>query len=195
MANPDVKFGFRPSKALRGGTPHRMGEYTIASAYDTSIFSGDLVRFPSTKAGLNIELVPAVTVGTQLVGVFAGCMYTDATGDTKFMRYWPADTVLATGTTCVAYVYDDPDMEFVAQISTFAATNTDTAYGWTVGTGNTSTGTSGAIINAGQVTAANTVVKVTGLGYLPDGITPSEYGANAFVRCRLNDHYLRAAQT
>ena len=80
MANVDAPFGFRPVRTL-GGQPYSGGrtEYAIASAYNTNIFTGDLVELHTDGT---------ITVGaaaqTNIVGVFDGCYYVNSDGEPKW---------------------------------------------------------------------------------------------------------------
>lgn len=185
MANQDVKFGLRPNIHQAGGCPNRMSAYEIADGYTSSIFTGDLVRSDATNGGRLIELVPDGTLD-RVLGVFAGCSYTALDGEVKYSRYWPASTALKTGTVATAFVYDDPGLEFVAQITTVAATDVGAAFEWQNGTGSAVTGTSGGYIDAAATTTPQ--LRVEGLYEGTDGIFVSEYGAFAKVRCRILAH-------
>lgn len=109
MANPDAPFGFRPWKHLSGGTPGRTNEYPIGTAYNTSIFKGDVVKLDGSG---NVVIG---TAGAQAVGVFAGVKYIAADGSVVFKNNWVADTAEKSGTIIKALVYDDPDTVFLAQ--------------------------------------------------------------------------------
>jgi hypothetical protein len=185
MANQDVKFGFRPNVHQAGGCPNRLSAYEIASEYASSIFTGDLVRSDATNGGRLIELAPDGTAA-RVLGVFAGCVYTAANGEIVYSRYWPASTVLLTGTVATAMVYDDPNLELVAQVTTVAATDVGAAFEWQNGTGNVVTGTSGGYIDAAETGAPQ--IRIEGLYEGTDGIFPSEIGAFAKVRCRILSH-------
>ncbi len=113
MANRDTPSGLKPAFHL-AGKKIRPQKYTIASGYNTSIFSGDLVKQTSTSKGIQIA-----TTGNKMVGVFAGCEYTDLAGNQIFSRFWLADTDCLNTVAAVAYVYDDPDI--VWQIQTDSA--------------------------------------------------------------------------
>lgn len=194
MANLDAKRGFAPNVHQSGGTPARMSEYDIASATASDIFTGDLVSL--TGSGRTIDLAAATGLATtRVVGVFAGVRWVDANGDPKWSPYWPTGTTTLGSLPAKAMVYDDPNLEFVGQISTVAAADVGQAFGWTVGTGNATNGQSGAQLNQGEATAANTVALITGLFEGPDGINLSEYGAFAKVRFVLTNHQYKSALT
>ena len=192
MANVDAPFGFRPNVHQVGGCPNRLSAYEIADGYTTSIFSGDLVRSDATNGGRLIELAPDGTAA-RILGVFAGCQYVDAQGDVKFSQYWPASTALATGTVATAYVYDDPGLELVAQITTVAATDVGAAFEWQNGTGNAANGRSCGFIDQAQTGTPQ--IRIEGLFEGIDGIQLSEYGAFAQVRCRILTHEKAASLT
>jgi len=81
---------------------------SIASAYNTNIFYGDVVLLVSSGT---IER-RAVTATMVMCGVFLGCSYTDATLGFVQRQHWPANQV---ATDAFAYVADDPAMLFKIQ--------------------------------------------------------------------------------
>lgn len=185
MANTDAKFGFRPNVHQVGGCPNRLQAYEIADGYTTALFSGDLVRSDATAGGRTIEIAPDGTAA-RILGVFAGCQYVNASGDVVWSQFWPASTALATATVAEAYVYDDPGLELVAQISTVAAADVGAAFEWVAGTGSAVTGRSDGSID--QAATSVPQIRVEGLFEGIDGIFPSELGAFAKVRCRILTH-------
>lgn len=109
MANPDAPFGFKPWKHVGGGTPGRLNEYTLSTAYNTSLFKGDLVK---TDGSGNLNIAAA---GNQVRGVFWGVKYIASDGSVVHKNNWVASTAEQSGSTILALVYDDPDMLFLAQ--------------------------------------------------------------------------------
>lgn len=183
MANSNTPFGFRPMSHRSGGTPARTAEYTIASAYGTAIYTGDLVF----GAGANSDRViqtANLAATTGVLGPFRGVQYVDAAGNVVFSPYWPASTALLSGSVAVAHVIDDPMVEFIAQMSTYAVADAGGAFEVTLGTGSAVTGQSGSSINQGATT--NVKVRVTGLAQFNGAM--SETGAYAKVRCILTPH-------
>jgi len=185
MPNVDAPFGFRPNINTAGGTPARMQGYEVAYDYATGLFSGDLVR--STGTGRNVEKVPDGTLA-RVLGVFAGCEYVNDSGDQVFSQYWPGIALADANKIVKCWVYDDPQLEFVAQITTLAAANVGEVYeiDATTNSGNPVTGRSAAFIDQAATTAPQ--VRVTGLFEGIGGINPSEYGAFAKVRCTIVSH-------
>ena len=111
MAYPTVSapYGLKPINLIGGqvfaGATRLLN---IASGYATSIFNGDVVKLVSTGT---IEKDTGQATATP-VGVFLGCSYVNAQGQTVFAQYFPANTTAPTGTTITAYVADDPDQLF-----------------------------------------------------------------------------------
>ena len=121
MAYPTVSgpYGLKPVKMLNG-SPYAGAtrQYRIASAYDTNIFYGDVVKL--VTAG-TVEPDTADAAMTP-IGVFMGCTYTDpSTSQITFKQYWPADTVASDA---MAYVVDDPNVLFKVAVISSAASST-----------------------------------------------------------------------
>ncbi len=132
MAYPTVNapYGLKPLN-LYGGTPFAGAtrQYRIASAYDTSIFYGDVVEMVNSGTIIKSAITTArATVTTsQVMGIFLGCSYVNAQGQTIFAQYFPANTTAPTGTYITAYVCNDPDTLFKAVIATGATPNDTTS--------------------------------------------------------------------
>jgi len=106
MSNQDAAFGLRPIKTSTSS--QRQNRYRIASAYNTSIFQGDLVTVATNGTIVRV----AAGDNALILGVFNGCSYVDSSGDVIFSNYWPAN---ATGTDIFANVIDDPSATFEIQ--------------------------------------------------------------------------------
>lgn len=109
MANPDAPFGFMPYKHGNGGTGGRTNEYTLATAYGTNIFQGDLVK---KAADGSIQLAGE---GEEFVGVFWGVTWIATDGSVKYSNHWTASTAEKSGTEIRATVFDDPGQLFLVQ--------------------------------------------------------------------------------
>jgi len=183
MTNLDAPRGLVPTGHLSGGTPNRLNEYSIASAYGTNIFTGQLVE--RTGTGSNIA-VSGVTNADNL-GVFAGVRYVDANGHPVWARYWTASTV---GTDIVALVYDDPDTIFTIQNDGTYTAAMEGNVADTAGTGgNTATGlTTQELGTASVATSGSGQLKILGLTKRVD----NEVGLNADVNVIINEHINRA---
>ena len=111
MAYPTVSapYGLKPINLIGGQVfAGATRQFQIASAYGTSIFNGDVVKL---VAGGTIEKDTGEATATP-VGVFLGCSYVNAQGQTIFQQYFPASTAAPTGTSITAFVADDPDQLF-----------------------------------------------------------------------------------
>jgi len=145
MAYPSVNgpYGLIPVKLLSGvpfvGVTR---EYSIASAYDTSIFNGDAVTLVT---GGTVERDTADAAMTP-IGVFLGCSYTDPTlGYKVFSQYYPADTVASD---IKAIVADGTDILFKVAVVSSGTTIGDLAI--------TDIGANVAMVNnAGDTTTGN----------------------------------------
>lgn len=117
MAYPTVSapYGLKPINLIGGQVfAGATRQFQIASGYATSIFNGDAVLLVTSGT---IEKDTGTTTATP-VGVFMGCSYVNAQGQTIYQQYFPASTTAPTGTVITAYVADDPDTLFkVAVVS------------------------------------------------------------------------------
>ena len=123
MANINVAFGFKPV-GKHGSSPATQGtsQYFIASDA-SAIFQGSPVKAELT--GGTIQIGSATGNGDQLVGVFAGCEYVDATtGKLMFSNTWPGSGAANTSFDIKGFVYDDPSQRFIICSN---GTNTDRA--------------------------------------------------------------------
>ncbi len=183
MANTNAPFGFRPNVHMAGGTPSRTQGYNIAFDYAVALFSGDLVR--STGSGREVEIVPDGTAA-RVLGVFAGCQYVNDDGDIIWSQRWPGVALADSAKIVEAWIYDDPGLEMIAQVTTIAAADIGLVFEWDNGTGSALTGRSGGFIDQAQTGVPQ--VRVTGLSPGIDGIVLSEFGAFAKVRCMFLSH-------
>jgi hypothetical protein len=156
MANTSAPFGFLQYYGGAGGAPtFAQSARRIASGNSTAIYSGDPVMpVVSTANGYITQASPGTTT---LAGIFVGCKYLSTSQKrTVWSRYWPGSD--ATGDV-EAYVIDDPNARFVVQTSgsSFPITGTLSSFGsgvqgqyaqFSIGTGNTSTGSSGAYLSS-----------------------------------------------
>jgi hypothetical protein len=159
MASTASPYGFKPVNEV-GGLPYAGSTRSFAldpAGYGTNIFNGSLVYVATTGY---LQLVtadgsdgttnafPAGTTLTGAVGVFVGCSYVNAQGQTLFSQYYPANALNA-----VAFVVDDPNTVFQVQADgslTIAAlgSNVTLANAQTTSTGSTTTGNSNVAISS-----------------------------------------------
>jgi hypothetical protein len=167
MASTATPYGFRPVKradgmAYAGATT----EYLIDPAGDaTNIYSGQLVFLAADgyitvclKDGSDATTNNLGASSTGSVGVFMGCEYVNAQGQLIHDRYYPTGYVAPTGTAIKAYVVDDPNVLFQAQldgtgVQTIIGSNALLAAVQSTSTGSTSTGQSNTALSSTVQTA------------------------------------------
>jgi hypothetical protein len=160
MAYPtvDKPYGFEPINRI-DGLPYAgaIQQIRIAGTYNTAIYNGDTVKI---VAGGSIELSGATTTGT-IVGVFMGCQYVNAQGQTVQAQYYPGTSV----TNAIAYVVVDPSAAFKVAVTTSGTAGTVTGANQTIlgtnvatvyGTGSSITGNSGSSVVLPANGAGNT---------------------------------------
>jgi len=179
MANVDAAFGMKPVKHLTGGTI-RPVEYKLAAETSSNIFTGDCVKLLSTG------YIDVAAAGNRLLGVFAGCKFTDATGAVVFKRYWPTGQTPQASADCTAYVYDDPNIVYAVQSAGSAdfadiGNNADIV----VGSGSTTTGQSKVEVS-GTTGTGTANLRIHGLYNTPK----NAYGTNGILMCTIYEHEL-----
>jgi len=195
MSSTSAPFGFRAS--FHNSGQMRPKAYTIASTYAANIFEGDpvkLVDAGTVQLGTSDGTRSGTVAGILLLGIFAGCQYTDALGKPTVSSYWPSGV---TATDITAWVYDDPETLFNVQYSnpgTPGTTTMQTAVGeqmdWVVASpgGSTSTGLSNTQIGVIETTSGQ--FQLTGFaGEINDSITD----AYIVAIVRINEHIYKAA--
>lgn len=188
MANTLNKRGLWPLKHLFGGVVREAAYDILNSAgtgYSTSLFAGDPVNLK------NDGTIGVHAAGdADVIGVLAGVSYTDAAGVAiPFSRFWTASTAVQAGSRIIAYVWDDPNIEFGIQsdiTTAFALTmvgnNADID---TYAAGSTTTGQSVVSLNVTSGIGSSTATfRILGLVERPD----NAYGVSADVRVRFNEH-------
>ena len=151
MAYPTIAgpYGLVPVKLL-SGVPFvgLTRQYSIASAYDTNIFYGDVVKLVT---GGTIERDTADAAMTP-IGVFLGCTFTDpSSGNVTFRQYFPADTAASD---IMAYVADGTDILFKAAVVSSGTTIGDLAI--------TDIGANVAMVNnAGSTVTGNSKIAIS----------------------------------
>ena len=196
MANINVAFGFKPV-GKHGSSPATQGtsQYFIASDA-SAIFQGSPVKAELT--GGTIQIGSATGNGDQLLGVFAGCEYVDATtGKLKFSNTWPGSGSANTNFDIKGFVYDDPSQRFIICSD---GTNTDRATAkadifktadLASGTsGNTTTGISSAVLDISTAEDTDTSNVVMILGIHEDVTNADHSAAGVSYIVKINNHAL-----
>ena len=199
MANANVAFGFKPV-GKHGSSPATQGtsQYFIASDA-SAIFQGSPVK--AELSGGTIQIGSATGNGDQLVGVFAGCEYVDATtGKLKFSNTWPGSGSANTNHDIKGFVYDDPAQRFIIASD---GTNTDRATAKAdifktadiaSGTsGNTTTGISSAVLDISTAENTDTSNVVMILGIHEDVTNADHSAAGVSYIVKINNHALNSS--
>jgi hypothetical protein len=179
MANVDSPFGLLPVRHLSGGViRNSVYQGGIADASTTTIFYGDPVVFSSGR-------IARAAAGNTLLGVFAGCEYTDANGDRKFSNYYPGGAGI---TDVDVMVYDDPKLVFKVQSTTgqtpAIGDRGEYADMITYAAGNTTTGKS--IIELGALSSTPATFLLLDLYREVD----NAFGEHAVLEVAINEHLL-----
>ena len=170
MASTATPYGLKPVKRA-DGMPYAgaMSQYLIDPAGEASnIFTGQVVHIGAdgyialvtgTGADATTNDWPTGSSSgmTGAIGVFMGCEYVNAQGQLIHSQYYPSGYAAPTGTAIKAYVVDDPNVLFQAQLDgsgaqTIIGTNTFFAAAQSTSTGSTTTGRSTSALDATVVT-------------------------------------------
>jgi hypothetical protein len=199
MANTFAPFGFSQYYGGSGGAPtFTQSSRLIASTNATPIYFGDPVMpVISTANGYITQGSPGTTV---LAGIFVGCKYLSVSQKRPvWSNYWPGSD--ANGDV-MAYVVDDPNAQFLVQGSstTFNISGTLTnvtsspvgQYAqFTIGTGNSANGISGAYVSSLATTATFPFI-VRSLVTFPPGANGTDpTTASNYVVVGFNNEWLR----
>ena len=199
MANANVAFGFKPV-GMHGSSPATQGtsQYFIASDA-SAIFQGSPVKAELT--GGTIQIGSASGNGDQLVGIFAGCEYVDATtGKLKFSNTWPGSGSANTNFDIKGFVYDNPAQRFIIA-SDGTNTNRATAKADIFKTadiasgasGNTTTGISSAKLDISTAEDTDTSNCVMILGIHEDVTNADHSAAGVSYIVKINNHALNSS--
>jgi hypothetical protein len=167
MATTAAPYGLKPVKRA-DGMPYAgaTSQYLIDPAGEaTNLFYGQVViigadGYIALATGTGADLTSnsiSGTTGVGAIGVFVGCEYVNSSGQLVQAQYYPSGT--ANGGTIKAYVVDDPNVLFQAQLDgtgaqTVIGTNTFFAAAQSTSTGSTATGNSTSALDATVQTAA-----------------------------------------
>ena len=168
MASTAAPYGLRPIKRA-DGLPYAgaVSHYLIDPAGEgTNLFKGQVVTLgadgyvalaTATGADATTNAFPTGTNLTGALGVFTGCSYVNAQGQLIFSQYYPTGYAAPAGTSITAFVVDDPNVLFQAQLDgtgaqTVIGTNTFFAAVQSTSTGSTTTGNSTSALDATIVT-------------------------------------------
>ena len=197
MANTDSPFGLRPHNKL-GSAPNGNGltAYKVqipgVAGSSSAIYQGDMV-IPLTNGLVDVSAADGGSVA--ILGVMAGCQYTDLNGKPVFDNNYPGTSSLKSGTEATVFVYDDPFQVYEVQCDaslTNLATATALIHSNAEGTGFGSEQANGissgeiSVASAGATTATDNF-RIIGFKDV-EGIDYASAGVVALVKLNLPFH-------
>ena len=170
--------GFTPLKHQTGGIIRANAYYIKTSGttgFDDNIFSGDVVAMNADGTIETMTAGAGSATAPVLIGIFAGCQYTPSSDNTpKWAPNWVASTAVVTGSSIIAWVYDDPYIVFgVTSDDATVSAQLDVGLNadHVVGTGNTTTGQSGSYLNMASGTGTATATfRIVGITDMPGNV-------------------------
>jgi len=172
MASTASPYGLRAINEL-GGLPYAGSTRTFLidpAGYNTNIFNGSIVAI-NTSGYINIVVTNgdnSTPFPAGTIGVFVGCSFVNAQGQTMYSQYYPANT---TGVV-QAYVIDDDRAVFQAQADgsvaqTGLGMNAILAAVQSTSTGSTTTGNSTTALSATLASTSGYAFRVVGFANIP----------------------------
>jgi hypothetical protein len=175
MANSNTPFGF--SQYSGTGSAPTYEQVAVQIAYNaTNIFYGDPVE---PDANGQVIQGDGTTAAAGIAGIFIGCKYLSvAQKRTVWSNWWPGSDVASTQTV-EGYIINDPNAKFLVQSDATGVTQADVngTVGYTIGSGNTSSGISAAYISGIGPTTATLPFRIISLVTQPPGSAGTEAGA------------------
>ncbi|WP_376956379.1 hypothetical protein ABNQ39_00150 (plasmid) [Azospirillum sp. A26] len=183
MANVSAPLGFKPERRLDGAAwTGAVASYRIASGYSTSIYNGDVVKL------INTGYLNRAGAGDQMRGIFIGCEYTNAAGQRIKSPYWPASVTTLASQDVTAFVIDDPNMVFEAQMNAAATIPADLGANFNIvaTAGSAATGLSAEQLDYSTLTTSAAQFRLIEVVSRPDNDPTSAY-AKVLVAPALHD--------
>jgi hypothetical protein len=197
MASTASPYGFRAVNEL-GGLPYAGSTRSFLidpAGYNTNIFNGSIVAINTsgyinivTTNGDNSTPFPAGTIG-----VFVGCSFVNAQGQTMYSQYYPANTASVQGSPITAYVIDDDRAVFQVQA---AGSMAQTTLGMNVflnavqstSTGSTTTGNSNTAVSTSAAATSGYAFRVVGFADVPGFSTVGDAYTDILVKFNPGAH-------
>jgi len=198
MASTATPYGLRAVNEL-GGLPYAGSTRTFLidpAGYNANIFNGSIVAV-NTSGYLEIVTTVGSSAGNIFpagtVGVFVGCSFVNAQGQTMYSQYYPANT---TGVV-QAMVIDDDRTVFQVQA---AGTLAQTALGMnailnavqSTSTGSTQNGNSNTAISISVASTATYALKIVGFVQGPFSTVGDAY-TDVLVKFNVGSHAYNTA--
>lgn len=188
MANTNAPFGFRQYQGTGSAPTYEQVAVTI-NYNSANIFFGDPVEPDNLGA---IIQGSGTTAAAGIAGIFMGCQYLSTSQKrTVWSNYYPGGTDPATGT-IIGYICNDPNAKFVVQaVSSISGGITqaevNATAGYTIGSGNTSTGISAATLSGVGPTTATLPFRIVSLVTQPPGANGTELATSNYVVVAFNN--------
>ena len=194
MANANSSFGLKPVSTIGNTLSGATNQYFIKSDA-SAMYQGSPVEVELT-GGTAAIITSADGDGKQLLGVFAGCEYVDATtGKLTFKNYWAGSGTANTDHDIKCFIYDNPFQRFIIASD---GTNTDratakadifkTAQLGTGTSGSTTTGISSATIDISTAEASDPSNPLMIVGIHDDVSNADHSAAGISYIVRINNH-------
>lgn len=188
MANTNAPFGFRQYQGTGSAPTYEQVAVSI-SASANAIYFGDPVT-PDANGLIVRSSSSAGTADTQIAGVFIGCTYlSTAQKRVVWSNYFPGsgDPVADSVT---GFIVNDPNAKFLVQTDATGAaqTNVNNTVGFDIGSGNATSGISGAFLNIATAGTDNTQpFRIVSLVTNPPGGAGTAAGAYNYVVVAFNN--------
>ena len=194
MANVNSSFVLKPVSTIGNTLSGATNQYFIKS-YASAIYQGYPVEVELT-GGTAAIITSADGDGKQLLGVFAGAEYVDATtGKLTFKNYWAGSGTANTDFDIKCFIYDNPFQRFIIASD---GTNTDratakadifkTAQLGTGTSGSTTTGISSATIDISTAEASDPSNPLMIVGIHDDVSNADHSAAGISYIVKINNH-------
>jgi len=194
MANANSSFGLKPISTIGNTLSGATNQYFIKSDA-SAIYQGSPVEVELT-GGTAAIITSADGDGKQLLGVFAGCEYVDATtGKMTWKNYWAGSGTADTDFDIKCFIYDNPFQRYVIAADASNTSRTvakvdifKTAQLATATSGSTTTGLSGATLDISTAENSDPSNPLMILGLTDDVDNSDHSAAGASYIVKINNH-------
>jgi len=185
MANVSAPFGFRQYSGTGSAPTYEQVTFGPGGIdYNAgAIFYGDPVVRVGSGDGTLTQAAGSAGSGTvTMAGIFQGCKFLSTVlSRTLWSNYWPGGSPVASGSqsTIEAYVINDPNAQFLVQSDSTGVTQAGVGsnFDFSIGTGTTANGLSGAFLLHTGVTTAAYPWRLVSLVTTPPGAPGTASGA------------------
>jgi hypothetical protein len=154
--NVSAPFGFRQYAGNGSAPTYEQVSFPITAGAN-AIYFGDPVTAQSDGSVAQSASTGATPAALGIAGVFVGCKFLSAVQKrVVWSNYYPGGTD-PQANTIVAYIVNDPNAKFVVQSDStgIALTDINSTIGFLIGSGNTSSGISGAYLDTSTINTSS----------------------------------------